>query len=832
MGEDKLKKTKGWGCLLKIIIFLFVIIVILVLAGKFLFPKETVKKEIVDRASMALKRQVELDDVSFSILPWPNLQLVGLRIYNPENFPGTEFISVDELECGLKIMPLFKKRLEFTEISLEHPVIRLRKAADGRVNYRFDIDTGDEPISTPVGDKTKIKSEEAAMMTFAFDWAEINHGDITFQDDSANTKTSLNNIKLETRLNLEDDGKKGHSIGTVTIPSISSDAIPDGIPLNMEFTYNADIDFQNGDLTLEKSKLILNGIPLDIEATVRNMFDPISIFVRINANDVDINPLKEYLPSSENFDKELLRIDGKLSGDVESRIEIKTDRSPYLSGQFKFSDLTVGYGNIAGRTHFETMTLDFDSDSISFYSAGGSLSDNPCDISGKIKNWDDIIYEMAIKAKYNLAGIQPFLDEKSNNELAGAAILDIKMAGQKSDWVNTSILGTAQIENLYYNNDSLTSPLEKLNMRLTFGRANVTVDTLYAEYPGASVSLTGTLKNGFAHLIEPRKGHKKPHLDYTLYSALIDYDVLVPEEGTPGANSTSNAKASATEASSESQAITVAAPIFLPDISASGKVNIDRFIFRKMEFLNISGDVDYDDGLITFKNAAGNIYSGGVKASGTVDITDMYQPLITSKFIAEGIEANEFLSQFTKIKDHLFGKVNATGQISGRGSEPHEFIKSINAQASANINKGRIINFPVIKKLAEKTGFKTFEEESIQNLTTDLIIRDGKMLLDGTKLFSQVGDWDINGTVAVDNYDMDMQVGLYLSEKYSQQANLLGDLLRDDNGRIRVNFNLGGTYLNPTLSKFSTDQNVIKKKVENELKKEVKDLFNKLIKKK
>ncbi|MEE9444005.1 MAG: AsmA family protein [candidate division Zixibacteria bacterium] len=837
MGEDKSKKTKGRGCLSKLIIFLLLVILILFLAGEFLFPEETVRKEIVDRASTALNRQVELDNVSFSLFPWPSLKLGGLRIYNPENFPGAEFISIDELECGLKILPLFQKRLEFTEITLEHPVIRLRKAADGRVNYRFDIDTGEEPISTPMGDKTKLKSEEAAMMTFAFDWAEINHGDITFQDDSANTKTSLNNINLETRLNLEGDGKKGRSIGTLTIPSIASDIIPEGVPLNMEFTYNADIDFQNGDLALQESRLTLNGIPFDIEATVRNMFDPISIFARIKADNVSIDPLIKYLPSSENFDKDMLRINGRLSGDVESRIELKTKRSPYFSGQFKFNDLTVGYGNIAGRAHFKTLTLDFDSDSISFYSAGGTLSDNPCDISGKVKNWDDIIYELAVKGKYNLVGLQPFLDEKLNHELIGTADLDIKAAGKKSDWINTNFLGTAQIENLYYNNDSLTSPLEKLNMKLTFGRKNVTVDTLYAEYPGASVSLTGTLKNGFAHLIEPRKGHKKPYLDYELYSPLINYDILVPEEEASPAVSQSpdegsSSSGQSTVSPSDQQAISASAPIFLPDISASGKTNIDRFIFREMEFSNISGDVEYDEGLITFTNTAGNIYSGNIKASGTVDITDMYQPLITSEFTAEAVETNEFLSQFTKIKNHLFGKVNAKGQIAGRGSEPQDFIKSLNAQANANIKDGKIINFPVINKLAEKTGFKTFEEESIRNLTTDLVIRDGKMLLDDMKLFSRIGDWDINGTIAVDNYDMDMQVSLYLSEQYSGKANLLGDLLRDENGRIRVNFNLGGTYLNPTLSKFSTDQNVVKKKVEDKLKKGVKDLFNNLIKKK
>ncbi|MCK5125006.1 MAG: AsmA family protein [candidate division Zixibacteria bacterium] len=836
---DKKKKSQGMGCLTRLFIVGILLIIVVYVGATLFFPAERLKGELIKQAEDMLQRQVELDDISFSIFPTPHLELTGIRIYNPEDFAGGEFVSVDKLQCGVELLPLISGEYKFTEIIIEHPVLKLRKAPDGRVNYSFEIHTGGKPIQTPLGPKEKVTSEEVAMTAFAVDWAEINHGDIIYTDDSSEYKFTLNNFSMKSRLHLNPDGKSGRSNGTIHIPSMTSELLPNKLPVDIKLAYNAGIDFQNSDITFEKTRLEINGIAFDVESTIRNFKDPSSIFAKISASDVSIEPLLKYIPSSENFNPDDLRLQGEITGNVESRIELKSKRQPYLVGSFTFSDLTAGYQNIAGRLSFESLKVDFNSDSVSFVSSGGTLSGKPFAIAGNVSNWDDLTYSLKTKGLYDISGLTPFLDKSLNNELKGNADFDLSISGIKSNWVNTKVLGRLTLDKMFFNNDSLTSPLERLDIDLLFKKNSVEVEQLYAEYPGVNLSLSGTVTNGFAHLLEPKGGHRKPSLDFKLSSSLINYDILLPEDAAvenPSSTVSSSAPSSSSSPSISSSG-TIAAndaslPIFIPDIEAQGTIAVDKFIFREMEFTGITGRLEYNDGIISYHNIKCMIYGGDIQADGSVDINDMYQPFVKSEFQAENIEANEVMTQLANLGGHLFGKVNAKGRLAGRGSEPEDFIKSMSAESNVKIDEGRIVNIDLIEKLADKFSFKTFEEEQIKNLVSDILIRDGKLLLDGTKVFNRMGDWDIVGTIAFIDKKLDLQVGLYLSEQYSQNMNFLGDLLKDDRGRVKVNFKIIGTYEKPDIANISTENDAVKSKVEEKLKKEANKFINNLFKKK
>jgi hypothetical protein len=116
-------------------------------------------------------------------------------------------------------------------------------------------------------------------------------------------------------------------------------------------------------------------------------------------------------------------------------------------------------------------------------------------------------------------------------------------------------------------------------------------------------------------------------------------------------------------------------------------------------------------------------------------------------------------------------------------------------------------------------------------LAGDSKIHQGKLLLDGTKVMSRMGDWDLGGTVAFLDKTLDLNVGVYLSPEFSNNLNLMGGLLKDDKGRVKLNFTLGGAYDKPTISNISTDKNAVQKKVGDKLKKEADNLLKGLFKK-
>jgi hypothetical protein len=95
-----------------------------------------------------------------------------------------------------------------------------------------------------------------------------------------------------------------------------------------------------------------------------------------------------------------------------------------------------------------------------------------------------------------------------------------------------------------------------------------------------------------------------------------------------------------------------------------------------------------------------------------------------------------------------------------------------------------------------------------------------------------MGDWDIGGTVAFIDKSLDLSIGVYLSQEYSKNIDLLGGLLQDEKGRVRLGFSLGGSYDRPRISNLTTDNSVIKKKAEDKIKKEADRFLKGLFKKK
>jgi len=826
-GEESKAAKKGMGCLPKLIILILIILIGGFIAVKLLFPAEKIRAEIVKRASAALQRDVELDDVSLSLFPSLSLDLKGLRIYNPPGFTGHEFIYVEQLSAGLKIWPLFSGEYQFDRIEVMHPVIHLYKLSDGRVNYSFEIDAGEEGVQTPLGEKKEITSKEAAFSAFAFDWAEIKNGDLIYRDDSSDIDLSLLNFSLQTKLELQADGRHGKSIGTIKIPQINTNLLPENLPLDIELAYNADIDFQYADLQLDNSSLQINGIPFQLNATVRNLKDPQSVFAQIKADNVEIEPLLKYLPSSEAIDIEKLRLTGRIGGTAETRIEIAADREPYYAGQFVFRDLTLGYANTSNRFHFDSVTVVAAADSIFYETYNGDLSGQPFRSDGYLKNFDDPIYNFRTAGSYALVGVTPFLDATANPKISGQMRFNITALGQKSVWPETAFKGTVNIDSLYYFDDSLTAALERLDLAVKMGGKKVTVEKLHVEYPGVRADLTGTLKNGFAHLLNPDGNYPKPYLDFNLHAPLVNYDILLPEDTVVTAGAGTPA---VTGGGTEGEIVRT--PIFLPDIDAGGKVVIDTFVFSEVKITGITGNAKYHDGLIDYSDLKGSIYSGSIQSNGAVDITDMFNPKVTAEFTATDIQANDFMEQFTKAAGHLYGKMDLNGKMTGQGSEIEDFVKSLNAAGKLSMDEGKLVNFDLIKKAANQFKFKTFEEEAINNLVTDVVIRDGNLILDGTKIKTGLGDWDLSGRVDFLNKDLDLGVSLYLAAKHSKDIDLLGGLLQDKDGRVRVNFKMTGPYNSPAISNISTDNEVIKNKIEDKLKDEAKNLINNLFKKK
>ena len=131
--------------LFKFVIGLFLIVVVL-FAGltflripidltRFKQPVEMIMAQVLDRPVHIEKSLV----LSTSIKPV--FTLSGLRIGNPEGFSQKSFMYLDTARIQVELVPLLKKKLHITDITIRKLNLTLEEKEDGKVNWALPVDS-------------------------------------------------------------------------------------------------------------------------------------------------------------------------------------------------------------------------------------------------------------------------------------------------------------------------------------------------------------------------------------------------------------------------------------------------------------------------------------------------------------------------------------------------------------------------------------------------------------------------------------------------------------------------------------------------------------------
>ncbi|HXW84018.1 MAG TPA: AsmA family protein, partial [Candidatus Binataceae bacterium] len=130
--------------------------VVVVVAGLFIYAAVNLnsiiadnQQRVLERASAALGRKVEIRDIHASIGWGITAELSGIQIAEAPEFGGQPFVEADSATAAVAFLPLLRSRIHISSLTLKHPQIRIVRAADGRFN-----------VST-LGEK-RVKPETAA----------------------------------------------------------------------------------------------------------------------------------------------------------------------------------------------------------------------------------------------------------------------------------------------------------------------------------------------------------------------------------------------------------------------------------------------------------------------------------------------------------------------------------------------------------------------------------------------------------------------------------------------------------------------------------------------
>jgi uncharacterized protein involved in outer membrane biogenesis len=204
--------------ILKIIGIALLSIVVLVVAGLFIFIKtfniNRYKPIIIEQTSKALKRPVSLDhiDLRVSLKEGVRARINNFVIQDDPTFSQTAFLQVREAFLGLDALSLLKKEIVLSDIDIQSPHISIVRNAQGQLNVQTigqeasASQTAALPVSpSSESDKEVLppsasKAETPSMPFVSVAKIKISGGEIHYLDEavspSANLKIKNINIEL------------------------------------------------------------------------------------------------------------------------------------------------------------------------------------------------------------------------------------------------------------------------------------------------------------------------------------------------------------------------------------------------------------------------------------------------------------------------------------------------------------------------------------------------------------------------------------------------------------------------------------------------------------
>lgn len=402
-----------------------------------------------------------------------------------------------------------------------------------------------------------------------------------------------------------------------------------------------------------------------------------------------------------------------------------------------------------------------------------------------------------LNGRVDLASLERLLPEKGQPKLSGNMEFDLKVIGPIRDYKNLSPSGEIKIINAAYNDSLLSEPIKSFNAHMVSANDTINIKMMEVKFVSSDVSFTGKLSNPFPYLLPfegiDRSKLEKPYFSFNLKAKRFDTDKLFPE-AVPGS-----------EINRTELAMDSVSSVILPDIDGRGAFQIDTLIYSKVEFTAISGDIKIYDRKIECDNVTGNAYTGTISGNTTIDLNNFNEPLYTGTFKASQIEANDFISRFSKFTDVVFGKIDMEGSFNAIGWKPEEFLNSLSVNSNSNMKSGKLRtggeSFKQLNSLAEKLKKDIGQEQLLRDLKTAIIVKNGKVAIDKLKSrLGSLGDLELDGFYGFDG-SLSYTGSLLLTKENTKELtskNLLTSLFSEGSvERMKLPIKVGGTIDKP-----------------------------------
>jgi uncharacterized protein involved in outer membrane biogenesis len=804
-----------------IILIAVLIPVVLLLAGivtlKLVFTGDRLKAMVVPQMEEATGRTVAMGQIGLSVFPSLAVDIDSLQIANRsgEGFSPDPFLSLERLRLNVSLFALLGGRVEVTSLMLDRPRLLLEVNGNNLTNYS-DLGAAEHRPAAGTPD-----ANSAAAFSLFISAFRVEHGVLEYLNHRTDSATRLHAVTIEAGLETE----RGQFIleGEARSDSLSYGSVDAALIDGLEaaLVFRMVYDLQSDLLTFERGKVTVQQIPLNLSGTIAGLRAATTLDLSIGSDEVSVAQLFSLIPrtSSEKAvqmtgsGKASVRIDvtGVLSDSTEAetrgRIAARDASLQYAGLPRPITEITVlaGFTRTASvqEVHVDTLTA--------------RMGEAPVALSMRITNFDDPRLRLSVSGVLQLGQLHEYYPLEEGTSLSGVLQARVQVVGPVREPKELRASGTMDFRGVSIATAETPSPLRDLTGSIAFNNQILESRRLSLMLGKSDLTLGFRLVNYLTLVLDEPDG-PRPSATLTLQSDHLRSEDIMRGEDTPAWSDRQGSSAARSG-------------LPLPDVSMEMTVTIATLSTEKFEFRNVRGALGAADGVLTLKDLRLEAFGGSVYAAGSLNLRERTRPLFDLKLTMRALRARELLTPFTTFGQRLGGSLSMQTSLAGAMNDTLGIVPStLNGSGSVSIADGSLQGFRVNQVLARTLNLPDLETVTFHDWHNSFTVRDGRVILTNLVIKALNADYVVNGSHGLDG-TIDYRMALYLPAETAAKVNIPGfageavKLFQDEAGRLKFDFEVGGTTDAPTLR---LDTEPAKKKAEQMANEKLKQEMQKL----
>src|SRR5499426_2409149 len=158
------------------------------------------KGYFLSQAEQALGRKVSVGDVGLTLWGGVGLTLSKFTMSDDPSFSATNFVSAEDLQINVKLLPLLRKDFQIKRLILHKPVIQVIRNKEGKFNFSSIGKEKKEKSKEPEkAEKEKQEKQQKAPPALLIAVVDVSGGEVHYVDQKEGTDFRANQIDFKVK---------------------------------------------------------------------------------------------------------------------------------------------------------------------------------------------------------------------------------------------------------------------------------------------------------------------------------------------------------------------------------------------------------------------------------------------------------------------------------------------------------------------------------------------------------------------------------------------------------------------------------------------------------